>query len=369
MPKKHILLLMRCFIVSASLILTFILFKFTFVYIYPFIIAYIISLLINPIVSTLETFMRVPRTVSTLFVLFTTTAILFGIFFLLTTEVFNGALYLADQFPDYFQSFIATLNDSIQQNIIPLYEKAASYFYALDSDYQITISKQLQELSDGLVAKVTSIGQRFFIQIPVFISIIPSSIMVIIIIILATFFITNDWNHLRRALYSYFPRLENKLNHMFKSFKKVILKYISAQFILLFISWCLIYSGFLILQIEHALTISLLIGLIDLLPVIGTGFIFIPWILYLFLTGYYTLTIGISVLYIIVLVMRQMLEPRMITASIGVNPLIGLIILFVSLQVFGGSGFLIAPVILIFIAVLMTSEVIPRIIHYIKGES
>src|SRR5690625_6811556 len=82
------------------------------------------------------------------------------------------------------------------------------------------------------------------------------------------------------------------------------------------ISSCIILLGLFILKIEHALTIALLIGFVDVLPLIGTGLVFIPWIGYLFITNDYFLTIGLSLIYMVVVISRQFIEPKILSAHI-----------------------------------------------------
>lgn len=368
MIKEHVLMAYRILIVLSGIFLSYFFLKFTITYTYPFLIALIVSLFINPVVTTMEKKLKFPRPILTLIVLMVLVFGLFGLFFLLTTEVLSGTLFLADQLPHYFQAFISLITDFINTKIIPIYEKVVSYFYSLPSNYQETINSQLHGLSNYLVEEITLFVQRFFIQIPALITIIPSSVTIMIFIALASFFITSDWHSLRKTFFYYLPSLESKFKHIIDNFKYIIFKYMKAQLILLFITICLTYSGLLILKVNHALTISFFIALVDLLPVIGTGFVFIPWILYLFLTGNFSLTIGLSLLYMITIIVRQLLEPRIITKSIGVNPLLGLVVLFVSLQAFGGTGLIIAPISLITLAVLQASGIFSQLSNYIKGE-
>src|SRR5699024_11772802 len=79
----------------------------------------------------------------------------------------------------------------------------------------------------------------------------------------------------------------------------------------------LVYTGLLVLRIDYALTITCFIAIIDLFPFIGTGILFIPWILYMFMTAEYAMVIGLSILYMYVIVQRQLLEPKIRAASVG----------------------------------------------------
>src|SRR5699024_1076352 len=343
------------------------LFKSTFVYIYPFLFATIISFFINPFVQTLELKLKLPRPLATFIVICIIIILFTGATFLIITEVFQGLLYLADKIPDYFQTFISIVDTFIYTKIIPLYQKIVSLFYSLTPTHQETIIEHIQQLNNYIGTKGASLIQNFFIQIPALLAFLPNSITVVIFTILATFFITNDWEFLKEKAYHSIPGFHTFIKDFVEQVKRTVLGFVKAQLILIFITGCVIYSGLLILKIEHALTISLLIALVDFMPVIGTGLVFIPWIFYLFITGYYLLTIGLIILYMFIIIIRQILEPKILTASVGMNPLIGLMILFISLQALGVAGLIVTPFLLIFFAVLQKSEVFHKVIHFIKA--
>lgn len=368
MSKHYFFIILRGLFIIGLIIAGYFLFKFTFMYIYPFVIASLLAYMIIPVVNQLELTLKIPRTMATLMVMFFMILFITGSMTLITTEVFQGTLYLADKMPTYFQNFISIIDKFVNTKLIPIYQKIASLFYSLNPSHQATITDYIQDLNKYITAKGASLVQSLFIQIPVFLTLLPSSITVIFFVVLATFFITNDWQQIQKQVLKLFPSLHQASYHFLNHFKSVIINYVKAQLILIFITGCLIYSGLLILKIEHALTISLFIAIVDLLPLIGTGFVFIPWILYLFLTGNYPLTIGLIIIYMLVIIVRQLLEPKILTASIGINPLVGLIILFISIQVFGGMGFILTPFILILFAVLKKSRLLTKILFFIKGE-
>src|SRR5699024_3198760 len=126
--------------------------------------------------------------------------------------------------------------------------------------------------------------------------------------------------------------------------------FIKGQLIIASMTFIIILVGLILFKIEHGLTIALFSFLIDFLPYLGVGLIFLPWIVYAFFMKSYSLAIKLSIIYMCVIIAMQLLEPKIIADSIGINPLIALIILFISLQLFGVSGFLLSPLILILIS-------------------
>src|SRR5699024_2382497 len=139
---------------------------------------------------------------------------------------------------------------------------------------------------------------------------------------------------------------------------QTIAGYLKGEIKLIVISAAIVYAGLLVLQMDHALTITVLAAFIDLFPFIGTGMLFIPWILYMFMTADYRMTIGLCVLYIIVVIQRQLLEPKIRSTSVGLHPLTALFVLFVCLQVSGVFGLFISPIVLILIGTLYKTGVL-----------
>lgn len=125
---------------------------------------------------------------------------------------------------------------------------------------------------------------------------------------------------------------------IWKDLQKALSGYLRAQFIMISITAFIVLIGLLILGVESAFTYALLIGLVDLLPYLGVGTIMIPWLIYAFATGDMTLGIGLSVLYGIILVARQLIEPKVLASSVGLDPLPTLIAMFAGLEAVWRAG-------------------------------
>jgi len=117
-----------------------------------------------------------------------------------------------------------------------------------------------------------------------------------------------------------------------------ILRYVKALFILAGITWFELTAGFIILKVENAITTSFFIAILDALPLFGTGFVLIPWAIYLLLQGMHSRAIGISALYLSVTLIRNLLEPRIIGKQIGLHPLISLASVYIGIHIFGTYG-------------------------------
>ncbi len=122
------------------------------------------------------------------------------------------------------------------------------------------------------------------------------------------------------------------------------------------------------LRVEYAITIALIIGIVDILPYLGTGLVFVPWIVYTAISGDTHFAIGLGVLYIVVLVQRQVMEPKLLSSNIGLDPLATLIALFVGFKLIGFLGLIVGPVLLVIGRTLHHAGVFQDIWHFIVGK-
>lgn len=347
-------------------IVIFLFIKYSLMFLYPFLIACGISLLINPLVNYLEKKIHIDRTYATLLVVVSFFTILLSASFLVISEIIQGTSYLAENIPNHYKTFITFMEQWINHSLIPIYEKALSMFQILNNEQNIFIKDYLHDLTAELQATGGVLLKKTLLKITSFLSIIPESIATLIIIFLATFFITNDFYRIKNILYQMMPRSTTLMSkHLIYHIQKAFVGFFKAQFILISINAILVFIGLWLLKIEHALTIALLAAGIDILPLIGTGVIFIPWIIYLFFIGNYQMTISISVLYMIIVLVRQLLEPKILSDNVGLNPLIALMALFALAKLWGIVGVLLAPILLIIISAVHQAGLIRRIWRFI----
>lgn len=128
--------------------------------------------------------------------------------------------------------------------------------------------------------------------------------------------------------------------------------YLKAQFILISITFVVILAALLLLGVNNAFTIAVLAAIADVLPLLGVSTVFIPWIIYLFIVGNTWLAVWLTVLLGIVLLTRQILEPKITGNTLGVSAYTMLVCMLVSLSLFGVAGVILSPVIVILIKAL-----------------
>lgn len=194
---------------------------------------------------------------------------------------------------------------------------------------------------------------------------IPSILIATLIGIIACFFITCGYD-------GYSSKLKNMLSPkrgealkktkdlLFGIFGKMLKSYIT----IMFITFCEISIGLNILKIAgiykggYILAISMGTAVLDILPVFGTGAVVIPWMIYSFISGDTAMAIGLLILYIVITVVRQIMEPRLVAMNVGVPPLVTLAGMYLGLQLFGAIGIIILPVTFVLIKALNAEGII-----------
>ncbi|MFX3634831.1 MAG: AI-2E family transporter [Candidatus Pristimantibacillus sp.] len=144
--------------------------------------------------------------------------------------------------------------------------------------------------------------------------------------------------------------------------------YIKSQAKLISITFIVIFISLLLLGVNNAFGISLLAAFFDIIPLLGVGAVFIPWIIYLFLVGQTTLAIWLSVLFLFVVLTRQILEPKITGDTLGVSAFTMLAFMIISLKVFGFAGVILSPILIILLKALYDQGFFHRWIRTPQGE-
>ncbi|SFB24839.1 sporulation integral membrane protein YtvI [Lentibacillus halodurans] len=368
MYRQKIYQLLRFFFVILSVIVICLTLTYAIPYIYPFLLAALLSLFLNPVVTILEKTFRMPRGFAAFIAMAITISGVIGLIILLISELIHGTSYLADIIPDHFRAFVFMMEEFINGQLLPLYHHFASFFHTLSPDQQASINESINQFIHQFAAFGTNILNTLLLQIPRTLSLVPGSITIFLFTVMSAFFMTKDWHILITNVKKMIPKnvlhtSSSVWNHLQKAFSG----FMKAQLILISVTSLTILAGLLLIQVDFALTIALFAVLADMLPFIGTGIIFIPWIIYLFLSADYSMTIALTILYMFVVVQRQLLEPKIVSDRVGLNPLATLAALFIGIQIWGAFGLLIGPFLVILGNAFYQAGVFQQMARFIKG--
>jgi len=295
-------------------------------------------------------------------------ALIAGLITFLIVEIVAGAAYLSKVLPEHLDTMILLLQDYFQEKILPLYQKIISLFNDLEAEQQDTILSNIENLGSSIGTTLTNIIQATLGLMPKFIGWLPEAGTGALFSLLATFFIAKEWNKFLTKTQQLLPnKALLNLKKIVIELKRALFGFIRAQLTLISMTTLIVLIGLLILRIEFAITIALIAGFVDLLPYLGTGFVFIPWIIYALMTGNFSLALGLAILYTVVIVQRQLMEPKILSSSIGIDPLATLIAIFIGFKTIGFIGLIIGPIVLVIISTLYKLRIIHDVWDFIMG--
>ncbi|KOP64325.1 permease [Bacillus sp. FJAT-18019] len=309
----------------------------------PVFLSFLVFLIIEPFSKFLHR-RGLPKpfaaAISVLLFLLIILGILFGAGALIVSQFMN----LQDNLPSYTQ----TIQKHFSEGILFLQTK-------LDA-----LPPDLAERMNGYFQDITAFAQgaaeSFFHYVIGFMGSFSSFIANFGVAIILAFFLSIEIGSWRRIAKDKTPRtLKTAFVFLKENVFKAIGSYLKAQMKLVSITFVIVYIGLLILGTGNSLSIALICAVFDILPLLGVPVIFIPWITYLFIIGNTGLAVGLIVLLAVVVISRQLLEPKITGNSIGVSSaFLMLSFMMISLSIFGVAGLILAPILLILIKELLT---------------
>ena len=331
------------------LIVVYLLFKLG-IFLFPFTLALFFSIMTQPFSRFLEKKLKFSQKIATIVSIVLFLVIFLG-FISLSTLRLSGEIY----------KLSINLN-KYSKEAQSLWNTAIDKVYSLLGYFPEGFDEQVKNSINGFIRMGTSKLGSFINSLINFITSIPTIILYICITILSTFFISLDKNKIMAFLEQQFPKSWiKKVYNIKREMFNVLGSYIRAQIILMTICFFELLISFNILSflkfnLQYPLIFSIVICIIDALPILGAGAVLLPWSLISFVTGDINLGLALLVIYFLVLSVRQMLEPKLISQNLGVHPLVTLISMYSGFKFFGVIGFLIGPVVMIILKNVFSRE-------------
>ncbi|MCX7923909.1 MAG: sporulation integral membrane protein YtvI [Clostridia bacterium] len=304
-------------------------------FIAPFITAFILASIMEPIINLLVKKARLPRKLASLFTLLFVLSTLGSLLTLLIIKLTTEATLIYNTLPkDYSHS-------ALYNEINSLYAQASNIYIGLPKE----ITENIGGLITSISTTITGIINSFLKGVLDTAISIPEAIIFTLVTILSTYFISSDRDKIFNFFKSQMPdswstKAQSIKNDMFSA----LFGYIRAQLIMMTITFSELSIGFSIIGIKYFILIAFIISIIDALPILGTGGILIPWGIFELITGDIRTGVSLLILYAVVLVVRQLIEPKILSEQIGIYPLVTLIAMYTGLKLIGVAGLIIGPV-------------------------
>ena len=241
----------------------------------------------------------------------------------------------------------------------------------LSDDLLVMIQNSSEEILDNIYAWGTKALTRTVNALTQ----IPTIAIYVVITILSLYFICTDKIYILDLAEHHMPKSwVKKVGTHIKEITQSLGAYLKAEITLVFVSFVIFLAGLYIfmfvgLNVKYPLLIALVTAFVDALPILGSGTILVPWAIISALDGDITLGIAIIVLWIIMSVTRQFLEPKVVSNKLGIHPLFTLIAMYTGFKVIGITGLLLGPILLIILKSIFSSLIEQGIIKTILNKN
>lgn len=327
----------------ALVVFVYVFVKYLFTYVSPFVIGFIISLILNPLADLLNTRFKIPRSVCAFSLIIISIVLLIFLGTLIVSKIGSEIESFANNIPFFakgIQEFINNIRTSID-NMLSF----------VPEDFKEFVDSTLIQLTTAATGFLGSTVKTGSVNV---VSTLPNLLMNILLGLISAFFFIKD-KYVIKELFQkkQVLRMTSRFSIVRTGLLTALSGYIKAQLTIMSILASICILGLTIMGNPYAIIIGLFASVIDALPVFGLGAVFWPWIAYSFIMHHHGQAIGLSIIYLVGFITRQMLEPKILGQQIGVHPLITLMSIYIGLRVFGFIGLLLGPVIVVSFKVML----------------
>ena len=326
-------------------------FSFVLPLVIPFLLAIFLSFLLEPMVDVLQRKVRLSRGPAVALSMLLIFSFVGTIITLLLLRLITELINLSRSIP-----FIILDVQSWVEISLP---KLQRFYGELPSSVTGAIQNSFGSVANALQNYLSVTLDYFFSTF----SAVPGIITVVVVSFLATYFIAKDRRSLGIKWVKIIPSpYGEKSIQVLKEVTSAFISYIKAQGILVSISTLISITGLYLIGADYALTMGLLIGFFDIIPVLGPGTVILPWVIWSMVSGSMGFGIKLLGLYVLILVVRQLLETKVVADNLGLHPLATLLALFVGFKLLGFIGMVAGPILLIAVqAVVKAGILTPRV--------
>lgn len=302
----------------------------------PFIIAALLALLMEPAVQWLMAKTRMSRSLAVGVSMLTFFGAISLLLVLVVFRLVRELIDLSVSLPRYVKP--------VEEFTIYTFERSKILYFSLPPEITGRISEGLGTIT-GTLSNIASSMAHFIVN---FASALPGAVLGIIVLFIATYFFSRDRSLIVKFWVTIIPHpWGEKSLDIAREIAHAFLSYIRAQTVLVSLTTVQAILGLYIIGAKYALTVGFLIGVFDMIPVLGPATIIIPWAIWSFIIGNTAFGVKLVVLYLLIWIVRQVLEARVVAANLGLHPLAVLVAMYVGLRIIGVAGLIFGPMLLI----------------------
>ena len=334
--------------------IVYLVFKYAIFVVMPFLLGFAVAALINPIVRFLSRrydLKRRPAGILLLLLFYATIGMLITIGVVRLTVFFGE---VSGELPDLYRDRL----EPALNKLFGYINSFADRLYAIFGGESQVLSERLggifTSIKSSLGDTISDISVKALTRLSSAAAAIPGIIIELLFAVISSFFFTVDYENILSLAKRLLPkRTVDLLCRLRGRVFKVAGKYLRSYALILLITFGELSLGLVLLDVDNAVLIAFCIALFDILPVAGTGGIMIPWAIFSLIGGDWGFAVGLVVIWAVITIVRNIIEPKIVGRQVGLHPLLALIAMFVGTKLFGIIGLFLLPLTLAIVLPLL----------------
>lgn len=302
---------------------------------WPFVASWLLAMLAAPLCNFLEKHIRLNKQWASALIIILVLLILAGCGYLLITKLGREMISFLSDAPSYYRyvsNTIEIISDKINNIVAPI-----------SGDFGSQIETAFDDLLLQAGAMVNNFAPRGVEFLGSAAANITNGLVGTLVMIVAAYFFIAEREKIAQQMIRLVPAdMEEHVKNIKSRLVSALGGFLLAQFKIMFIIFLILLAGLLILRNPYALFLALLISFLDLLPILGTGTVLIPWAVIVFFSGHFRQGVVLLIIYVICLITRQVLQPKIIGDSIGMGTLTTLFLIYTGFKLQGVPGMILA---------------------------
>lgn len=320
---------------------------FLFTVSFSLVLAFLLAFLLEPIIVQLTSRIKLPRTYISLFVCTAFTVIIGILGYLLGVKVISETAALSN--------YLINITKDLSMDIDSLVTRYQTIFQAIPAEYQYNTQQAVKSLLASLQGILNQVFRLSFNLAKM----IPNVFVELVITIIAMYLISLRLPSMKAFFLGFFETsAHSQLENVLQKLHSAIFGFIRAQLIISTLEFFFVFIGFLILGVNYPSATAFLVTIVDILPVLGTGAVMIPMSVYQYITGDTFLGIGLFVHYLIIIVFRRIIDPKIMADSIGISALASLASMYLGVKIAGFVGLFLGPAVVILFQAMIKADLL-----------
>lgn len=347
--------------------------KYAFAYIFPFLFAAALAIFLQPIIRKISCKLKIKAHgfISMVLVLLIVVSVV-GLLALVASKLVEEISGLLGHFFSKIKS-VDDLVDAIKNWVIGA---TSSLPRGIGDNIAVKVNDLVENISSGETKiDFSMLSTPLSGALDVVLG-LPSFLISIVVTIISCFFMTSEYDFIRDMVLGILP--EQKGKKLVKAKKTVtqgIGKLVKAYSTIMLITFTEVFIGLSFMKLlgvyggSYMVIISLVICVVDIVPVLGTGTVLIPWAVYSFVSGRVGMGIGLIVLYAVISVLRQVIEPKLVAHQAGLPSIVTIMAMFLGARIFGAFGIILLPLTVIVVKLMLDEGIIGASSHIVESET